>query len=87
MIIENIDVRPEGTLTLSKEVQHELGIAGKRNLILICENGEAKLVHPAIYALRFMNQALEGEAEKAGLDTEEKIIDFVREIRAEIEAE
>lgn len=87
MIIENVSIRPEGTLKLPKDVLKELGIVNESNLILICENGEVKLIHPAVYALQFMNEGMKGDAEKAGLDTEEKIIDYVREIRAEIEAE
>ena len=38
-----------------------------------------------IYAIKTLQKAMEGEAEKAGLTTEEDIIALCREVRAEIE--
>ena len=41
--------------------------------------------HPVISAMRKMQKEMEGKFEEAGLNTEEDIINLVREVRAEVE--
>ena len=40
-------------------------------------------VNAAVYAMQLFQNQMTGEAEKSGLDTEEKVMDMVKEIRAE----
>jgi len=42
-------------------------------------------MNPAIYAMETLQKEMMGEAEKAGLTTDEDIINLCREIRAEVE--
>ena len=46
----------------------------------------AIVMNANICAVKTLQKAMEGEAEKAGLTTEEDIINLCREVRAEIES-
>ena len=48
------------------------------------QSTENLATHPAIKALQEFQQAMSGEAERSGLDTEEKIVEFVKGVRREI---
>ena len=47
------------------------------------ENKNFAESHPAVEALKIFQKAMEGEAEKADLDTEEKIVALTKELRRE----
>jgi len=42
------------------------------------------MMNPAIYAMEVLQKEMAGEAEKAGLTTEEDVNGLCREIRAEV---
>ena len=49
------------------------------------ENHEPSERHEKfVEALREMQRAMEGEAERSGLDTEEKIVAYIKEVRHEL---
>lgn len=48
------------------------------------QSSENLVTHPAIKALQDFQKAMTGEAERSGLDTEEKIVEFVKGVRREI---
>jgi hypothetical protein len=43
------------------------------------------MMNATIYALETLQRAMEGEAEKAGLNSEEDILALCREVRVEVE--
>jgi len=87
MMIESINFKPQRAVTIPEDIYNAFGANTGDKAIITYENGKIQIMNPAVYAMELFQKEMEGEAEKAGLDTEEKIIDFVREIRAEIESE
>jgi hypothetical protein len=43
------------------------------------------MMNPAIYAMENFAQAMEGEWEKAGIKSEDDILELCREVRKEVE--
>jgi len=84
-MIDKVMIRSNGQITIPKEARERLGVAEGSQVTLIYEDDRVIMMNPNIYAMRTLQQAMEGEAEKAGLTTEEDIIRLCREIRAEVE--
>ena len=49
----------------------------------VVENGSVRIINSAIYAMERLQKQMEGEAMKAGLNSEESVVDLVREVRAD----
>jgi len=72
-------------MTIPKEARERLGVAEGSQVTLIYEDDRVIMMNPNIYALKTLQRAMEGQAEKLGLTTEEAINRLCREIRAEVE--
>jgi bifunctional DNA-binding transcriptional regulator/antitoxin component of YhaV-PrlF toxin-antitoxin module len=73
-----------GKLTLPLEIRKKLGVKdGDRVAFIIDEQG-VRMVNPSILALEKAQEALAGVAERSGLDTEEKVNAYCKEIRREL---
>jgi antitoxin PrlF len=84
-LIDSAQVTSKGQVTIPQEVRSRLNVAGGGSLTFICEGDYAIVMNANIYALKTFQRAMEGEAERAGLTSEEDIIALCREVRAEIE--
>lgn len=82
--IDNAKVMSKGQVTIPKDIREILGIESGDRVTFIVENGSVRLVNSAVYAMQIFQQKMAGEAEKAGLESEEDIINLVSEIRSEI---
>ena len=49
------------------------------------ENGSVRLINSAVYAMQMLQSQMAGEAENAGLTSDNAVMDLVKEIRAESE--
>jgi hypothetical protein len=58
---------------------YEREVAGK----LIAQGDKVIMMNPAIYAARVMQEAMKGEAQKAGINSEEDVLKLIKEIREE----
>ena len=68
-----------------KEIRTKLGIDTGDRVTLICEGDQVILMNAAVYAMKILQMGMVGEAEQAGLETDEDIIDLVKEVRDEVE--
>jgi AbrB family looped-hinge helix DNA binding protein len=84
-VIDNAEVMPKGQITIPQEIRGHLNIAEGDRLTFICDDDYAIVMNTNIYALKTLQKTMAGEAERAGLTTEEDIISLCREVRAEIE--
>ena len=84
-MIDNAKVMSKGQVTIPKEIRNLLRVAEGDRVTFICEGDHAIVMNANVYALKTLQRAMKGEAEKAGLTTEEDIIDLCREVRAEVE--
>jgi len=84
-IIDSVRIMPKGQIIIPSGILEHLSINVGDSLTMICEDNRLILMNPTVFALKEIQKAMEGEAEKAGLTTEEDIINFCAEVRAEIE--
>lgn len=81
--IDTAKVMSKGQVTIPKDVREILGIESGDRVTFIVENGNVRIVNAAVYAMEIFQQNMKGEAEKAGLENEDEIMDLVNEIRSE----
>ena len=85
MIFNTAKVMSKGQITLPIDIRKSMRLSTGDRVALIYENDRVILMNPAIYAMETLQKEMEGQAEKAGLTTEEDIINLCREVRAEVE--
>ncbi|MDD6084465.1 MAG: AbrB/MazE/SpoVT family DNA-binding domain-containing protein [Oscillospiraceae bacterium] len=81
--IDNAKVMSKGQVTIPKDIRKILGIESGDHVTFIVENGNVRIVNSAVYAMYIFQQNMNGEAEKAGLETEDDIMNLVKETRSE----
>ena len=77
----------KGQITLPVDIRRNLRLSTGDRVALIYENDRVILMNPAVYAMEQLQEAMAGEWEKAGINSEEDIISLCRETRAELSAE
>ena len=85
IIVDNAKVMAKGQITLPKDVRDFLKLNTGDRVTLICEDDRVILMNSAVYAMKVLQSEMAGAAKAAGIDTEEDIMDLVKEVRAEIE--
>jgi len=85
MIYNTAKVMSKGQITLPVDMRRSLGLSTGDRVALIYENNRIVMMNPAIHALEEFQKAMEGEAEKVGLTSEEDIMELCRDIRYEVE--
>lgn len=83
--IDNAKVMSKGQVTIPKDVREVLGISNGDRVTFVVENGSVRLINSAVYAMQMLQSQMKGEAEQAGLTSEEEIMSLVKEVRAESE--
>lgn len=84
--IDNAKVMSKGQVTIPKDIREILGISSGDRVTFVVENGNVRIINSAVYAMQMLQKQMEGEAEETGLDSEESVMDLVKEVRAESEA-
>ena len=80
-------VMSNGQVTIPKKVRDILGIKTGDRVTFIIDGSSARLVNSAVYVLERFQEQMKGEAENAGLTTEEAIHEWITNSRREKEAE
>jgi len=83
--IDNAKVMSKGQVTIPKDIRDILGVSFGDRVTFVVENGSVRIINSAIYAMERLQKQMEGEAMKAGLNSEESVVDLVREVRADSE--
>jgi len=86
IIVDNAKVMAKGQITLPKDIRNLLSVDTGDRVTLICENDRVVMMNSAVYAMKMLQKEMAGEAEKAGLASDEDVIDMVMEMRAEARA-
>lgn len=82
-IIDNAKVMSKGQVTIPKDIREFLGISVGDKITFIAEGNSVRIVNAATYAMQLIQSQMSGEALKSGLDSEEKILELVKEFRSE----
>ena len=80
-IIDNAKVLPKGQITIPKDIRNHLKINVGDRLTLVCENERLVLMNSATFALKEFQKSMRGEAEKAGLHSDEDVVDLFMQMR------
>lgn len=81
--IDNAKVMAKGQVTIPKDVRDILGVASGDRITFIVEGNNVRIVNSAVYAMQMLQQEMTGEAEHAGLTSEDDIMALVKELRNE----
>ena len=85
MIFNTAKIMSKGQITLPIDIRRNMGLSTGDRVALIYARDRVIMVNPAIYAMETLQKEMAGEFEKVGLDSDDDIMDMVREIREEIE--
>ena len=75
----------KGQITIPKDVRKVLGVTSGDRISFIVEGNTVRIVNSAVYAMQMLQNELIGEAERAGLTSDEDIMALVKELRNEDE--
>ena len=82
--MELAKITTRGQITIPAEIRKKLGVRDGDKVIFLEENGRVVIENAAMIALRNAQNAFAGEAERLGLETEQDVVDMVKEVRREI---
>ena len=81
--VDNAKVMAKGQITIPKDVREALGVSNGDRVTFIVEGNTVRMVNSAVYAMQLFQKEMAGEAERAGLTTDEDVMALVRELRDE----
>ncbi len=81
IFMELAKVTSKGQITIPINIRKKLGIKEGSKVLFIEEAGRIYLANSSIEALREAQLAFAGEAERAGLETEEDVVALIKELR------
>ncbi|HJA99639.1 MAG TPA: AbrB/MazE/SpoVT family DNA-binding domain-containing protein [Candidatus Mediterraneibacter merdavium] len=83
--VDNAKVMAKGQVTIPKDVRDVLGVASGDRVTFVVEGNTVRIVNSAVYAMQMLQQEMTGEAERAGLTSEDDVMALVKELRNEDE--
>ena len=84
--IDNAKVMSKGQITIPKDIRKVLGVESGDRVTFIVEGQNVRIVNSAVYAMQTLQAEMIGEAERAGLTTEEDVMALVQDLRNEEQA-
>jgi antitoxin PrlF len=82
--MELAKVTVRGQITIPIEIRRKLNIKDGDKVVFIEENGKIIMENSAILALREVQDAFKGEAERMGLQNDQDVVDMVKKVRKEM---
>ena len=79
--VDNAKVMAKGQITIPKDVREVLGVSSGDRVTFIVEGNTVRIVNSAVYAMQVLQQEMAGEAERAGLTSEDTVVALVKEAR------
>lgn len=83
--VDNAKVMAKGQVTIPKDIREVLGVASGDRITFIVEGNTVRIVNSAVYAMQVLQKEMTGEAERAGLTSDDDVMAFVKELRNEDE--
>lgn len=80
---DNAKVMSKGQVTIPKEVREVLGVQSGDKVTFIVDGSSVRVVNAAVYAMRLLQQDMAGEAERAGIMSEEDADAIIAQMRLE----
>ncbi|MBR1658631.1 MAG: hypothetical protein IJ697_09250 [Synergistaceae bacterium] len=86
-LTENVSTIHDNKVVIPEGIQKILGVSDGYRVMFIPDGEEVRVVNPAVHAMRKLQEAMKGAAERAGLYTEDDVVALVKEVRAELAEE
>ena len=87
MILNTAKVMSKGQITLPVDIRKQMKLSTGDRVALIYEGNRVIMMNPALYAMEAFQKEMEGEFEKAGINSEDELLSLLNEVRLEIENE
>jgi AbrB family looped-hinge helix DNA binding protein len=81
--MELAKVTTRGQITIPLEIRKKLGVKDGDKVVFLEQDGRIIMENAVMLALKDAQDAFRGEAERAGLKTEEDVVAMVKEVRRE----
>ena len=81
--IDNAKVMAKGQVTIPKDIREILGVTSGDRITFIVEGSTVRIVNSAIYAMQMLQKEMSGEAEHAGLNSDDDIMALIKNMRNE----
>ncbi len=85
LLVDSAKVMAKGQITLPKDIRDALGVQTGDRVALIRQNDQVIMMNAAIYGMKMLQTAMQGEAEKAGISSDEDVSAMITAMRAEDE--
>lgn len=83
ILVDNAKVMAKGQITLPKDIREALGVGTGDRVTLIRQDDQVIMMNSAVYAMKILQRTMEGEAEKAGLRSDEDVVKMIMDMRSE----
>lgn len=83
ILVDNAKVMAKGQITLPKDIRDALGVTTGDRVTLIQQDNQVIMMNSAVYAMKMLQSSMAGEAEKAGLRSDEDVAALVMKMRSE----
>ncbi len=80
IVLESAKVMAKGQVTIPKDIREKLKINEGDQLVFVYDSEKVIMMNSAIYAMKLMQDVMNGTAEKQGID-EKDVSKIVREVR------
>ena len=77
----------KGQVTIPINIRKKLNLKEGDKILFVEKDGNMVIANSAMIALQKIQSSFEGEAQRLGLETEEDVVDLVKEIRWGAQAE
>ena len=81
--VNDARVMTKGQITIPKNVRKALGVESGDRVTFIVDGSTVRVVNSAVYAIMRLQNQMRGEAEKAGLLSEEDVAKWITQSRRE----
>lgn len=85
--MELAKVMSKGQVTIPINIRKKLNLKEGDKIIFIEKDGNMIIANSAMIALQKIQSSFVGEAERLGLEIEEDVVDLVKEVKRETQAE
>jgi len=79
--VDNAKVMAKGQITLPKDIRALLRVGAGDRVTLVCEGDRVIMMNSMVYAMKALQDGMTGEAERAGLHSEEDVDRMLAEMR------
>ena len=80
VVLESAKVMSKGQVTIPKDIREKMRINEGDQVVFVYDNEKVIMMNAAIYAMKLMQEVMNGEAEKQGI-SEEDVSKMIREVR------